>query len=223
MPKRKEHIVTGEIYHVYNKSVGSEQLFLGEFYLNQALNRIRYYKFEVEEKYILYSHYKRNIPADTFIRKNSDRKNPLIDIYAYAIMPNHFHFIIKELKVGGLRFFISNFQKSYARFYNAKNKRIGVVFQGRFKIKRITNTEQFIHIVRYIHLNPVTACMFDFKELSKSALTSYTEYLGLNKYKIVNTDFVLRNFASIDEFKMFHKNQVDYQRKLFMLKKLLIE
>lgn len=223
MPKRKERIVPGELYHIYNKSAGSEQLFLDEFHLKQALNRIRYYKFEVDKKYVQYCQYKGDILVDTFIKNNSDQKIPLIDIYAYAIMPNHFHFIIKELKVGGLRFFISNFQKSYARFYNARNKRIGVVFQGRFKIKRITNTEHFIHVVRYIHLNPVTSYMFNFIELPKSTLTSYKEYLGLSNYKIVNTDFVLRNFASIDEFKKFHENQVDYQKRLSLIKKLLIE
>lgn len=220
MPKRKESIIQGEIYHAYNKAVGDNNIFLSTFNVLQALKRIRYYMYSQNQKYTDYISQELSVNNPPFII-NPDI--PLVSIYAYAIMPNHYHFVLKESEENGIRRFISNFQMSYAWLYNKKEDRNGSVFQGRFKIKYITSTEQFIHVVRYVHLNPVTAYMYDFNRLSKSNLTSYYEYLHSKENNIVDTAFVLKQFSNIKSFIDFHKNQVDYQRKIASIKKLLID
>ena len=221
MPKRKTSIVPGEFYHVYNKSVGSEKIFLSEFNIKQALKRVHYYKFKRNLKYVDYVKIKENRSDASLSNKQQD---PLVIIYAYSIMPNHYHFVVKELKKEGLRSFISNFQMSFAWFYNSRNKRSGSVFQGRFKAKHIQSIEQLLHLIRYVHLNPVTAYLCDFKDLSNSLRTSYYEYVTDNhKNSIVDTKFVMKHFNSIKDFKVFHKNQVEYQRSLASIKKLLVD
>lgn len=223
MPKRKEVIVPGEIYHVYNKSAGSENIFSSTYDVNQALRRIRYFKFLRRMKYVDFVGTKENFEVKLLAHDSFEHDKPLIEIYSHSIMPNHYHFVLKELISNGLTSFISNFQKSFARLYNAKNNRIGVAFQGRFKVKHIVSTEQLIHVVRYVHLNPVTAHMFEFSKLSGSERTSYKEYLNLQENKITDTEFILKQFSNIKSFIDFHKNQVDYQRKLASIKKILLD
>jgi len=224
MPIRKEVFAPGEIYHVYNRAAGAEKIFTNNFYINEALKRIQYFKFEASMTYINFNKYKKHFSTDALLQKHNQNPYPLVEIYAHSLMPSHFHFAIKELIEGGLKTFLSKFQMSFARLYNAKEKRTGVVFQGRFKVKHISTTEQFKHIVRYIHLNPVTAYLFDFDALSNSLRSSYSEYVNsIKKYNIADTEFVMKQFSSIEDFKSFHKNQIDYQRKLSTIKKLLLE
>jgi putative transposase len=224
MPKRKEVFAPGEIYHVYNRAAGAEKIFIDNFYLNEALKRVQYFKFDVSAKYIYFNKYKKQFPSSILLEKDQQRAKPLVEIYSHSIMPNHYHFVLKELISNGLTSFFSKFQMSFARLYNARNNRSGVVFQGRFKSKLISNTEQFIHIVRYVHLNPVTAYLVEFEELSNSLRSSYSEYVNSNKkYNIIDSALVFRQFSSIEKFKSFHRNQVDYQRKLAFIKKILID
>ncbi|MEX1052713.1 MAG: hypothetical protein WEC80_02600 [Patescibacteria group bacterium] len=222
MPIRKGVLAPGEIYHVYNKAVGSDRLFENDFYVNEALKRIQFYKFETSLKYIYFNKYKKNLLSKELFSIKYKENRPLIEVYAHSIMPTHYHFVIKELIENGLKVFISKFQMSYARLYNAKNTRGGVVFRGRFRTKRVTNTDHFKHIVRYVHLNPVTAHLFEFNDLPNSLRSSYLEYVKNDtKYDIVNKEFVLKQFNTLQSFTLFHRDQVDYQRKLAKIKKLL--
>ncbi|MFH1826948.1 MAG: transposase [bacterium] len=217
MPKRKEVIVTKEIYHVFNKSIDNKNIFLTKYFIASALKRIRYYKFNNVIKYSDFIEYKKDI-------NNSEKANAkLVDIFAYALMPNHYHFVLKELENNGIRRFISRFQMSFAWLYNKRVKRSGSVFQGRFKAKLIKNDQVLLHIVRYIHLNPVTAYMLDFENLKKSNTTSFQEYLSEAKGKLINKNVILKEFKNLNTFQSFHEDQIDYQRKLSSIKKILLD
>ena len=72
-------------------------------------------------------------------------------------MPNHYHLLLKEERSSGIIQFVSNFQKSYAKFFSTKRNRTGVLFRHNFQADHINNEEELIHISRYIHLNPVTS------------------------------------------------------------------
>lgn len=150
-------------------------------------------------------------------------KDPLVEIYSYSFMPNHLHLLAKEIKEMGIRSFMHNFQNSFAKYYNIKNKRHGSVFQNRFKAKLVQTTEQFIHVVRYINLNPVTAHIIEFNELKNSLVTSYRDYLVDNSETFITKDKLIREFKNKERFIQFHEDQVDYQRKLAKIKKITQE
>lgn len=79
-----------------------------------------------------------------------------IEIYAYCIMSNHAHFIIKS-ELEELSGFMAKILAKYAEYYNYKHQRNGHVFQNRFKSECIEDEKYFWNCVRYIHLNPVKA------------------------------------------------------------------
>lgn len=106
-------------------------------------------------------------------------------------MPNHFHFLIKELEENGTRKFISNIQNSYAKYFNTKNERSGSLFQEMFKAVRIESDEQFVHVARYIHLNPYSAFILDnINSIKVFPWSSFGDYLGTNSHSFVNCSFL---------------------------------
>ena len=107
------------------------------------------------------------------------------DLYAYCIMSNHVHLLVKETEEP-----ISNIIKriggSYAFWYNKKYERCGHLFQERYKSEPVEDDEYFLTVLRYIHQNPTKAGMV--KDISAYKWSSYNEYT-------MESDIVDRNFA----------------------------
>ena len=137
-------------------------------------------------------------------------------------MPNHFHFLIRGLTETGIKEFISNFQNSYAKYFNIKNDRTGSLFQPMFKAVRIESDKQLIHVSRYIHLNPITSYLIETKDLNKYPWSSYSEYIN-NIESFIEKDLILNFFKSAKDYKKFVLDQVEYQRELDKIKHLVLE
>lgn len=220
MPRRNFVLATGETYHIYNRSISKESIFYSIRHLSKVKETIDYYRFSQRLRLSKF----KALPValkkeyyEAFIIKP-----PIVEIYAFAIMPNHYHFLLKQNQDKGIVTFISNFQNSYAKFYNLKNDRSGGLFQKPFKGKRIEDDEQFIHVSRYIHLNPVTSYLIEFDELRNYSWTSFNNYRHDIK-SFVNTETILSNFKNKEEYQKFISNQVDYQRTLALMKDLILE
>lgn len=76
-----------------------------------------------------------------------------VNILAYILMPNHFHLLLEPLNEGGISSFLHKVCMGYTHYFNKKNDRSGVLFQGRFKSVHVESHAQFEHLPRYIHLN----------------------------------------------------------------------
>jgi len=147
-----------------------------------------------------------------------------IKILAYCLMPNHLHFLIRQLIDNGIAKFISNLQEGYAKYFNIREERSGSLFQAMFKAVRMETDEQLIHVARYIHLNPLTSYVIkEFDELENYPWCSFSEYMDKQKHGIVDKDEVLVYFASVKKLRDFTSSQVDYQRKLDKIKHLILE
>lgn len=224
MTYRKIPIVTGEIYHIFNRSVARQPIFPTSYDYQRVLDVLTYYSYFNPP--LRFSHFKRlpqSQKADLMdnLKKIGEMQ---IELYAFSFMPNHVHFLIKEIREKGISTFMSNFQNSYAKYFNAKNDRSGGLFQQMFKSVLIETDEQFIHVARYIHLNPVTAYILkNIDELANYPWTSFSAYVGKYNLEFLNKEFLLSFFSSLDHFINFTKDQVEYQRKLDKIKHLLLE
>ncbi len=126
------------------------------------------------------------------------------DLYAYCLMSNHVHLLLKEGKE-----VLSNTMKrigtSYVYWYNWQYNRKGHLFQDRFKSEVVEDDAYFLTVLRYLHQNPLKAGLTD--DIRSYKWSSYQEYTS--QKKIVNVDFVLSLFdqerdKAIAKFKRFN-------------------
>ncbi|PIQ85464.1 MAG: addiction module toxin RelE [Candidatus Omnitrophica bacterium CG11_big_fil_rev_8_21_14_0_20_45_26] len=81
-------------------------------------------------------------------------------IYAYCIMPNHFHLLI-QTKQANLAVFMKRLIGTYTMRFNYRHERVGHLFQGRYKSIVIDKDTYLLELSRYIHLNPCKAKLVD--------------------------------------------------------------
>jgi len=183
-----ERLTFGETYHIYNKAISHEKLFIisdDYSYFLKKLNR-----------YIL----------------------PIANIIAYCLVPNHFHLLVtikdeeniqesllkknKENPNQLISKSFSNFFNSYTRSFNIVHHRAGRLFLYPFKRILVDNDGYFVCLINYIHRNPVhhglTTNYSDWKYSSHNAYIS-------EKSTHINRKKGLSLFSSLEEFILFHK------------------
>lgn len=208
MPGRISPIVTGEIYHLFNRGSEKRHIFLQPRDYDRFRKTFYYYQFSGKKpKFSFFNKAQLN-----FSKPISDKK--YIEIIGYCLMPNHFHFLVKQLQDNGISCFIQQLCNSYSKYFNTKYNRVGPLWQNRFKAVRIENDEQLVHVSRYIHLNPIVSKLV--KNLDKYTWSSYQEYLI--EPIICVPDIVLDLFQNPNDYKEFVLAQVDYGTELEILK-----
>ena len=137
-----------EVYHVYNRSLTKETIFHNQ----KEFERF----FKVLEKY--------------------RKEYTSLELIAYCILPNHFHFVIKNKKEW---YFLSEFMKrlqgSYATWYRMlyPQEFKQAVFNGRFHSKRIDSEEYLKQCIAYVCLNPVKHGIV--QDISEYPYSSYSQ------------------------------------------------
>ncbi len=117
------------------------------------------------------------------------------EIYAYCFMSNHVHIVLKEKNTGDISLIMKRILTKYARWYNIKYGRSGALIANRYKSVPVEIDEYFLHLIRYIHQNPIKAGIVD--KVENYCYGSYSEYL--DKSNLTDTDFLLQ-MISLDEF-----------------------
>lgn len=113
---------------------------------------------------------------------NNKKQEKDIVIFAYCIMDNHMHLLIKA-ELNELSLYMSRIENAYAKFYNKSLNRCGHVFQNRFKSECVEDEKYFYCCMKYIHKNPVKAGLC--KEENDYEFSSYYE-INTNKYFILD-------------------------------------
>jgi putative transposase len=184
-------------YHVYNRANGNENLFPQE----------KNYSF--------------------FLEKFTHHINPVADTYAYCLMPNHFHFLLRikeeeELRkhfsaagktskvfenLGGLvSQHFSNLFNSYTKAFNKTYDRKGSLFSPNFKQKEITSEAYLTNVIHYIHANPVHHGFV--KDLYDWPHSSVHAYLTQKKTALKREE-VIQWFGGSQEFSLYHQRPIE--------------
>lgn len=170
------------LYHIIIRGINKQDIFLDEQDKNKFLKELLKTKEKFEFK-----------------------------LYAYVIMPNHVHLVIKEEEVE-ISKIMHRIKLSYSEYLNAKYNRVGHVFQGRFNSKNIEDEEYLKTVIRYIHLNPDKVGIGKYNRYKWS---SYNSYVNKNKDNIVDTLDILNLFSeennAIIMFENFHKEKSKYR------------
>lgn len=224
MPCRAAPLITDEIYHVVNRGSAAVPIFHTKRDYRKFLQIFLYY--QNDHPPIRFSRFEELNTQNRgrILQTLKTKKDLLVWIIAYCLMPTHFHFLLKQTKDHGVLNFIRLSTNSYSRYFNTKNQRKGSLFEGRFKAVRIETNNQLLHVSRYIHLNPYTAyTVRDFSALLSYPFSSLVEYLGNSEEKICQKEVILEQFSSPGKYKEFVFDQADYQRTLEEIKHQVLE
>lgn len=213
MPYRKIPLINDEIYHVFNRGVAKLPIFGDKRDYNRFLDTLYYYQFQGPKPQ--FSQLKR------FKDFNFEKNKKIVEIICYCLMPNHYHFMIKQLQDNGISEFINKLSNSYTKYFNTRHERVGPLLQGQFKAVRVETEEQLIHLSRYIHLNPVVS--FLIKDLKEYFYSSYLAFIGVLQDKICTKELVLSMFKTPSVYEQFVLDQVDYGKKLEQIKHLTMD
>jgi REP element-mobilizing transposase RayT len=146
----------------------------------------------IEKRKIFYNDEDRSDLIDRLERLVEDGA---IDIYAWVLMPNHFHLLCKTRN----RPLASSMRKlltGYAVNFNRRHNRHGHLFQNRYKSIVSQEDRYFKELVRYIHLNLLRGGLVkDISELSHSLWSGHSALMGKVKRDWQDSDYVLSLFG----------------------------
>ena len=108
-------------------------------------------------------------------------------LYAYCLMGNHVHILLK-VEEESIETIFKRIGGRYVYYYNVKYRRVGHLFQDRFKSEPVENDTYLLTVLRYIHQNPIKAKLCT--KIGEYPYSSYAEYL--HESNMIDTEFVLR-------------------------------
>lgn len=198
MPSKNivKEYVAEQYYHIYSRGVAKQIIFLDDQDYRVYLN--------------LFSRY-------LSLRPTSSPRHGLYPFYgnraellAYCLMPNHIHMLVYQKDATAIIDIMRSIMTSYSMYFNKKYKRVGPVFQSRYKASRITRDDYLEHISRYIHLNP--------KQWQSYPYSSLKYYIGYANAEWVRPEKITSIFVSNDKYLEFVKDYEGHKEMLDEIK-----
>lgn len=129
------------------------------------------------------------------------------EIYAYCLMDNHVHLMIKDNQEQ-INKIMQSIAISYAIYFNKRYDRIGHLFSNRYNSRAVENQYYLLNLQRYIHQNPEKAGI---EKTNRYKWSSYNDYVKGSKF--VETKFILNMLSdnykdAIKQFKIMNLKQV---------------
>jgi len=203
---RYENFAPHEHYHVFGRGANKEKIFIDDQDKARFVFLITHFQSPIKIYNISWY-------TDSFIKKgffgikegkiDEILKHRSTKLVAFALMENHFHLLIQNLEDGILSVYMHRVLTAYSKYFNAKYKKKGHVFEGPFKAVHTKNNDQLLHLTSYIHKNPKEIEGWD-SSYDKYPYSSYQDYIGLNRWgHFLSTDIVLKQFKDQIKYKDF--------------------
>lgn len=191
--------VPNSYYHIYNRGVEKRNIFIDQQDFAVFLSYLETYLSPKDEHYL-----QEVLLSDQSSLKEKDNalkllrlKNyyPNISLLCYALLPNHFHLLIKQ-KISLINSFMNSLGTRYAMYFNKKYERKGVLFQDVYKAVLVETDEQLLHLSRYIHLNPTNAQGIPIDRWEETSYpSSLHDYLGKRQTIWIAKNHILDFFS----------------------------
>jgi len=219
---RKFRFAPGEYYHVFNRGIDKRNIFDSKEEKTRFQKLLYLCNGDMELDM-------RAVPYGSAFDLEIGRQ--LVSIGSYALMDNHFHLLLKELREGGISAFMQKLGTSHTMFFNLRNVRSGRLYEGPFKAVHIINDNHLRRLFSYIHLNPTSllsgspgsgkkANEFILKELRDFPFSSYQDHLGTirQESKILRLKDFPKYFLNMSEYQndMADWLEIDYEGQAFV-------
>ncbi len=215
---KKPAFVQNGIYHVYNRGVEKRNIFL------DTADRYRFVQSLIEFNSDmpadnLYYHFSRKEQKIEPRRLRGERElgKPLVNIFAFCLMLNHFHLMVQQVSENGVVAFMQKLGTGYTKYFNTKHERVGHLFQGRFKATHVATHAHLLHLPLYIHCNPLDSEFPEWRDyqnlasldwekamefLEKYRWSSYLDYMGKENFpEVIHKEFLTELFGDAAHYK----------------------
>jgi putative transposase len=223
MPRQKREFIEGEFYHIVLRRIEDQLLFVDTDDYYRGIFSL--YEFNDVKPVIIRERRAARTQFKKAMREIAggktpikiiepgkhlvfiDKRNLLVEILVFSLMPNHIHLLVRELKRGGISKFMQKFGSGYATYFKNKYgiKLKGHFFQDRFTAIHIKTEEQLKAVFVYIHTNCISLLEPKWKELGiakpEKAIRfvenykwlSYQDYIGKKNFpSLTSRDFMLK-------------------------------
>ncbi|MEK6839641.1 MAG: transposase [Nanoarchaeota archaeon] len=201
---QKPQFVEDQIYHIYNRGVEKRKTFLD----NKDHLRFIHDLFELNDEDSVFNvaYYFNPRSQKAEVQSQEKERKPrklLVEILAFALMPNHFHLMMRQKRKNGVVRFMQKLGTGYTNYFNKRYERVGSLFQGRFKATLVSDEAHFIHLPFYVHTNPLdliygSSTSIDWKKqmdfLETYRWSSYLDYIGKKNFPSVTSREFLSEF-----------------------------
>ncbi|MBU2633508.1 transposase [Patescibacteria group bacterium] len=220
---RKESPSNGEYYHVFNRGVDKRTVFLDQ-------NDFRRFFQSMEEFNAIKpigSIYENSFHKDKKdqlgqLGSSTSKQDKLVNFICYCLNPNHYHFILEQVVNRGIEKFMHRLGTGYTKYFNKKNKRNGVLFQGRYKINCICSNEDLLYLSAYVNLNDKVHRLG-----SSTSKSSYGEYFNVDNHEdrgiFCKKDIILKQFKDQFEYKKFAEGSLEEIKAIRDFRNVLLE
>lgn len=219
MPSREDIFQNGDYYHIFDKTIDGKKIFSSPKIAYEFIRTFLYYR--SSKVSLRFSRFKEISSTERLEQEKrlSFKKYFKVGIVAYCLMPNHYHFLLKQYQKNGIVTFMANILNSITRYTNLLTARKGPIFLTQFKSKKIYTIEQLAYVVRYIHTNPFAGSIVkNIEDTYKYPYSSIRSYINHNNSQI-ETESVLSYFNyDLVRFRHFIENNADDQKKYEYLK-----
>lgn len=193
----------GGVYHVLSRGIEKRKIFLDEQDYFRFIHDLFEFNNVESINNVFYSFNKQyNDVRRHYIEINRNNRKPrklLVKIYAFCLMPNHYHLLLTPIAENGIALFMKKINGGYVKYFNEKYKRKGTLFEGKYKRILVKDEPHFIHLPYYIHLNPLD---LKFPEWRNRELKNYKEAMKfLENYRwSSHLDYIAqKNFPSVTQ------------------------
>lgn len=229
------HFNKGEFYHVYDRGVDKRKVFLDKsdyirfvhdlYEFNDRNPALEFSRRKDIESQNVGSRVSHIVPYNMSGTKGldkaeigTDKRDILVKIHAFVLMPNHYHMLIEQVKDNGVSLFMRKLNSGYTNAFNQRHKRNGHLFQGPFKSIHVENDIHLGFLICYLHSNSLDLWKSNWKEKkitnieSKQALrflekykwSSHLDYLGIKNFlSVISKEFLLEFFDGKQGYREF--------------------
>lgn len=220
----RDHLATGEIYHVMSKSIEGYTIFHNKFDYERMLDMLRFFLYEGPLPKFSQFRARAGVQSQGFAKYANhffiDYKKK-VDIISFCLMPTHLHLVLRQCLDEGISKYMGDLLNTYTRYFNVKRKRHGPLWTGRFKSVHVSTDEQLLHLTRYVHLNPSTAGIV--KKPDSWQFSSYEEFIRSDAMEFPLCSYEALFDMTPKKYASFVLDHAAYQKELAIIKHLVLE
>ncbi len=233
MSSKNPQLINDEFYHIIKRGIEKRDIFLDDEDRFRFVNSLLVFNDKKPAPWHMRAFWSQRGPTSL---QDYVQEDPFVEIHAFSLMRNHFHILVRQLRDNG----ISNFIKKlggYSYYFNKKHKRIGPLFQGKFKAVLVKTDQQLRHNFVYVHTNPLEIIEFNWKEQgiknpqkavkfleNEYKWSSYPDYLGKENFpNVTKRDFFLKVFGDKIGCKREVNSWIKYKEEIAKIKDIMLE